>query len=136
MAGMFHYANIYALTNDGSKPCTLDGFPSVSAFDGPVQNPSTAITVPTRHTKLPPWGERPKSVTIKPRGSAGLILGYVANPDASGCPGPNERGSTFQVTLPRATAPLITDETSFDVCSGEAKYSLYVSPVLPEPGPT
>jgi hypothetical protein len=135
MAGMFHYANIYALTNSGLVSCTLKGFPSVSVFAGPAQNASTAITVPTSDTKVAPWGEHPIAVTIKPGRSAGLILGYVVNPDATVCRSPNDEGPTFKVTLPGTTSSLVTDDTHFDVCSGGRNYPLYVSPILPQPRP-
>lgn len=148
-AFMFHYANIYALTNKGSVACTLDGYPSVVVLERSVGRGSmlrtgrghrkhaTPIPIRTSRADSAPWGEKPTPVTIRPGASAGLIIGYVENPNAiCRATTPVSRGPTFEITLPGTTAPLRTDQTHFGVCPAHgAGQHLYVSPILLRPQP-
>jgi hypothetical protein len=133
-AFMFHYANIYAVTNRGSGACTLDGYPWVHVFEGGRSNGKDRTPVPIRTSRVDfaPWGERPTPVTIRPGASAGLIIGYVENPNAiCRASGPVSGGPTFKITLPGSTGSLTTNETHFGVCPArEAGQNLYVSPIL------
>lgn len=134
MAGMFHYANVYALTNNGSGACTLEGYPALTVYHAAGGNPVGATVPVTVHNNdTPPWGGPPSQVTIPSGASAGIIVGYVADPDLPPC----EAATTFQIRIPGAGAPMTPDQTSFNVCPGSAGgQDVYVSAVLPQPAPT
>jgi hypothetical protein len=149
MAGMFHYANVYALTNNGTGACTIEGYPTVVTANVPTATASAArahtrshrrrrtdatpVPLTVHQADAPPWGESPSPVTIQPGDSAGLIIGYVADPNAPSCPAAL---TSFKVTLPGTSAPITPDRTSFTVCPGnKLGRDLYVSPILPQPQP-
>jgi hypothetical protein len=125
-AGMFHYADMYAVTNTGGSACTLDGFPTVKMVDTPTSGGAAVpVSDGVQDDNSAPFGGVPTAITLERGASAGLIISYVADPENPACLTP----TTFAVTLPGTTTPLTSDRTGFNVCQGG---QVYVSPVLPQ----
>jgi hypothetical protein len=123
-AGMFHYADMYALTNTGTSTCTLEGFPAVRMSDTPTSGGAAVpVSDAVQDDGTAPWGAVPTQITLQPGTAAGLIISYVADPNNPACLTP----TTFAVTLPGASSSLTSDRTGFNVCAGG---QVYVSPIL------
>jgi hypothetical protein len=126
-AFMFHYATLYALRNVGTSACQLSGYPRVVP-EYPAGRP---IDVAVHHATSPPWGEPSRVVIVRPGAEAGLLIGYVANPEGSAC----IHRTLFKISLP-GTRHAFTTGATFNVCPpGRFTRSLYESPILPTPKP-
>jgi hypothetical protein len=112
----------FTLTNKGSRPCTLEGFPGVSFVTG---DNGTQVGAPARRNEM-----APKLVTLEP-GSGVATLLLITNPDAydaAECKPTDVRG--LRIYPPGETAALFLEGTT-RTCAGEPQGSslLSVGPV-------
>lgn len=107
-AGTSHVT--YLLTNEGSKGCTLRGYPTVALFGtSGAGGAGAGAQLPVRPIEL---GGATGGVTVPAGGSASFVLSVAEVPvDGSGC----QQAGSLQVTPPGAGAALSVP-AGFTVC--------------------
>lgn len=121
LAYTFHYADLYALRNNGTSACTLDGYPTVTVYHPTSGALGAPVGVAARHASTPPFGAAATAVTVPAGDSGGVVIGYVADPDRAPCLTP----TTLRVLLPGMSASIDVPRVTFDVCA-EPIGGLYV----------
>jgi len=114
---LHHFVYIYGLRNSGSTPCSMSGYPSVTALD----RSGSRMKVRVEH--LPEWDQL-VTVTLRPGQTAGFFLADGSLPKVCGRR-PGIFG-TFEVAAPGTSQPTSIETPSRGACPGQV---VFVSPV-------
>lgn len=147
--GMMHTDELYEITNGGTSPCSLAGYPQVAAYpsaSSPASSQLTEtsavatgmsavggpLTIVVSDVQIPGTAVTPNPVDLSPGSSAAVVVSFNMNPDDA-CQSIETGFVTVTLTLPGSTQPSPPLQWQSNICPSLGDNKLSVSPVMSIP---